>query len=235
MSRSSSLMLCISLLALFSSPLRAGDGVNVIYPREDRRVAAALEATARTTYFGPLREVLESIAKDKHIPILLDEVSLQQIPAAMSDVVDYDVEDIDPVRAQLDGLDLEQGPTIAAVLAYMFQRHAISYVVEDGVLKIMTAADAERKKLIRAYDVSSMTHSTTSIETLAKTVSSIASGLKPAAIPRILEGGQDKVDPGQPEAIRVSAYKKTLVCLGSKSEQDRVAKAIAFLRELESE
>jgi hypothetical protein len=225
----------IALLILVSSPAFASDAVKVVYPSEDRKVAAALESPANETYFGAMREVLAGIAKDKHIPIIVDEASLQRVPEAMADVVDYDVNDLDPQRAELDGLDVEHGPRLAAVLDVMFERYAIAYVVEDGALKIMTAADAARKKLLRAYDVSAMLDSTMSAESLAKTVSNIASGLEPSRLPRLSRGGLDKQYFDQPQPVHVSAFRQTLVCFGSKYDQERVARAIAFLRELNSE
>jgi len=236
MCRSSALLFCVALTGVISSPACADDAVRVVYPCEDRATAAALVKPAGETYAGELRNVLAKIANDAQLRIVIDEQSLEEYAVDLDDVIDYDVQDLDRNWAVIKGLDPQHRVTVGDLLEILFEDRAIGYVIEDGVLKIKAKAEAARKKVVRGYDVSSMTDSSMSIETLATTVSHVASNLEPTETPStVLAGGSGGGHFIEPHPVQVTPYKKMLVCLGSQSDQERVARAIASLRELDSE
>lgn len=229
------LLISVPLWLSATSFAVADEEVQVVYPKQDRQVAAALASPAQPTYFGDMREVLQKIAEEKQIDIVIDEVPINEAAVDLDDVIDYDIEDIDPRRAARDDWDLAQGLSLATFLEILFERQALTYVVDDGVLKVTTVEASERKKLVRSYEVPSLMDSV-AIKDLADAVSRIASNLeRRAPVSRGNANRQPESSINSASTMVVVPFKTSLVVVGNPNDHERVLKAIAMLQQIETD
>lgn len=104
----------------------------------DARIEAALRQRTTTDFFElPLRDAMSYLADAHNIAIVIERKGL----------FDFGMSDQDPVTLAIDGIRLD------AALNILLGQLSLTYVVEDGVLKVTPAQSAPEKVQIRIYDI----------------------------------------------------------------------------------
>lgn len=221
----------LAAVATLGAMAQAAEPFRVIYPKQDRQVGGALAAPLKAPAFtGPLRDYLREIARAHRINVIVDETALTDAGVDIDNDIDFDPTVIDPVRAELIGLGMKEGLSLKQTLRFLLEPYDLTYVVEDGVLKITTDEAAADRRLLRAYDVTALLDADTSTEELAERVARLAASLGPGT-----RGTKPVSVPSAPPAERrmeVVPFKTTLIVTGGFEDHRRVEQALEMMREV---
>jgi hypothetical protein len=221
----------LALLIIAGSRSAAGqEGYGVIYPKEDQQVAAALTAKSRSVFSGPLRDVVAEIADEFRIGIVLDEQAIAQGDRHVDLPVDLDIPNFDPSRrSDLKNVDIKSGLELRMILRLLLEPHAMTYVVDDGVLKVTTNEMAAQYPLLRAYDVRALLERQEAGATFAEGVSRLAGSLDRAAELRDAASATSLRSAHDTIPLEVMALGTTLVVAGSPADHERVEEVLTMM------
>lgn len=215
-----------------SAPMARGEEpYRVIYPKQDQKVGAALlEPLKAPAFTGGLRDYFGEIAKAHRINILIDEQALTDAGVDIDDDIDFDPAGIDPRTADLRGIDLERGIRLDATLRLLLDPYEMTYVVEDGVLKVTTNEHAAGKVMLRAYDVSALLDADMTTEELAAGVTRLATSVQYGRPNNIAAASMAVELP-----LEIVPYKKSLVVTGDLKGHRRVERALGMMGQVVAE
>lgn len=218
-----------AVLAAFAAvPVSGQTSYRVIYPQEDQKVADALEAPARPSYEGDLQEVLQEIAEEHGIRVVIDRHAAKAAGLNLDDNLDFDVDSLDRAEAEQRGMRFVGDVLdVKSVLRRFLDPYKMKYVIEYGVVRVMPDEAAEQRTVVRAYDVAALLDERTTVADLAEGVSTLASGLNRRSMSPFPPASNSPYAEYPP--IKAVPYKTTLVVSGSPSDHDRVERALAML------
>lgn len=198
-------------------------------PAEQKILAQLDQQTTVEFLDTPLRDAMTFIGDLHGLPIIIEKTALEEAGIATDE----------PINRQLSGIKLR------SALNIMLEPLGLTYLIEDEVLKITTAASAAERLETRVYTIRSLEKAGIDSQTLAKTVrqtirpeSWAAEELEPQP------GNVFMGFPGAAAAERPSPPKRTgrgtiaalpgaLVVLQSQRIHDEVAELLSQLARLE--
>lgn len=212
------------LAAVTAVPASGQNAFRVIYPAEDQPAADALEAAARPAYEGDLEEVIQEIAEEQGVRIVIDYQAVKAAGVSLDDNINLEASRIDRADAERRGVRfVGDSLDVKSVLRLLIEPYGMKYVIEHGVVRLTTDEAAQRRTVVRAYDVSALLDGETKMADLAAGVSTLASGLN--RLPASTTNSPFAESP----PVKAVPYKSTLVVSGSPADHVRVERAIAML------
>lgn len=104
----------------------------------EQRILSALEKETKFDYLNqPFKDVIEDIAFNNKIPIVIDMKALE----------DFAIDSAQPITRQLDGI------TLRSALRLMLNELELTYIIKDEVLQITTPEKAEAQLITKVYPV----------------------------------------------------------------------------------
>jgi RNA polymerase sigma factor (sigma-70 family) len=125
----------------YRPPVPAGIRDYTDTPASEQRIADVLKQPAEVEFVDtPLRDVMEFLATQNDIPILIDEVALN----------DVGVPTDEPVNLALTGV------TLQTALNHILRPQGLTTIIRDEVLQVTTKEVADEYLVTRVYDISDL-------------------------------------------------------------------------------
>lgn len=202
---------------------RGEEPYRVIYPKQDRQVGEALARPVQEPAFsGLLRDILVEVAEAHHVSVIIDEQALSDAGTA-DEVVTVPVE----------------GMTLGEALDKLLGNFDLTYVVEDGVLKVTAEEVAAGQSLLRAYDVTPLLGPDTTMEDVVGAAARLVrapeahkSGPFDVSDLMISVGSRAMSPPRSHPVAEVVPFKTMLVVTGNPEEHRRIERTLRMLAQI---